>query len=80
MQQLLGRAADQVLIAENGWRYTLRDVLNDLIEEVMLKEREKEFWKREFYKQEARATKAEIAMLNAQKEGYDASRYPEHVI
>ncbi len=61
--QLLDRAANQVLIAEDTWRFTLRDVLNDLIAEVMQKNRDKEYWKREFYKQDARATRAEQISL-----------------
>jgi len=59
MDKILDRAADQVVIARWKWQKTLVQVLIDLMAEIHQKEREKQFWKREFYKQEDRATKAQ---------------------
>ena len=59
MRDLLERAAEQYVIAENKWSKTLAGVIRELIDEVLQRDREKEFWKREFHKQEERATKAE---------------------
>ena len=57
--ELLERLADQVRIARKNWRETLLNVLLDAMELIPHLDRQSEFWKREFYKQEARATRAE---------------------
>ena len=59
MKELLDRADIQIKLAKTQWRMSLADVLLELIAEIEQKVREKAFWKREFYKQEERAVRAE---------------------
>lgn len=58
-KELADRAEAQIKLTVEGWKLTLRTVLLDLVSELEQEERNKEFWKREFYKQEARAKRAE---------------------
>lgn len=65
-QQLLNRITDQIALADGKWQLTLLAVLNDCQKEIMQILREKEYWKREFYKQEERATRTEKDTLTPQ--------------